>query len=174
MLRAMDVVIALGGNLGDREGFLVAARRALEGTRGVALLDASEVYETAPLGPPQPHYLNAALLVRTDLGAVALLDRCLAIERDLGRVRAERWGARTIDLDLLWADQGEGARDPVRVSSASLTLPHPHLGERAFALAPLLDVRPDLLPRFGATLEHLGGRPALVTVKGWTSLLRRK
>lgn len=172
MLPAMQVVIALGSNLGDREATLLAARRALESDPDVALGDASHVYETPPVGPPQPDYLNAALLVATAISPQALLDRCLAIERSLGRVRSERWGPRTIDLDLLWADEGDGV--PHVIATDTLTLPHPHLGERPFALAPLLDVRPDLTERFGARLEALGGRPGARPVKGWTSVLRRK
>ena len=169
MLASVDVVIALGGNLGDRAQHLLDARAAIE-TMG-RLVDASAVYETAPLGPPQPDYLNAALRIETELDPETLLARCLDVERSLGRVRDRRWGPRTIDLDLLWADD---ARGPCVVSSETLTLPHPHLAERAFALAPLLDVRPDLAPRFEWALESLGGRPRAITVKGWTSPLRRK
>lgn len=171
MLPAMQVVIGLGTNLGDRDATLVAARSALASTEGIALLDASPVYETAPIGPPQPDYLNAALLIATGLAPEGVLARCLAIERGLGRERRERWGARTIDLDLLWADDLEGA---VRLATPTLTLPHPELEARAFALAPLLDVRPDLGARFEAALVRAGGRPPTAPVKGWTSSLRRK
>jgi 2-amino-4-hydroxy-6-hydroxymethyldihydropteridine diphosphokinase len=108
--------------------------------------------------------------VRTALSPEDVLARCLAIERHLGRVRAVRWGPRTIDLDLLWADDGDGV--PKIVSSETLTLPHPHLDERTFALAPLLDVRPDLGSRFEMTLETLGGRPERAPVEGWTSRVR--
>jgi len=172
MLPPVEVVIALGGNLGDRGSYLVAAREALAEDPALEVIAASHVYETAPVGPPQPHYLNAALLVRTALDPEAVLTRCLAIERRLGRVRAERWGPRTIDLDLLWADEGDGA--PHEVSSPTLSLPHPQLLHRAFALAPLSDVRPDLGSRFEKTLESLGQAPAVVPVEGWTSFLRRK
>jgi len=165
----MDVVVALGSNLGDRGQHLLDARSRLEQLARVVA--ASHVYETPPVGPPQGEYLNAALLVETSIDPEALLAGCLEIERSLGRVRAERWGPRTIDLDLLWADDEHGART---VSSPTLTLPHPQLSERAFALAPLLDVRPDLEPRFGASLAALGGRPRVVEVKGWTSFRRRK
>jgi 2-amino-4-hydroxy-6-hydroxymethyldihydropteridine diphosphokinase len=167
MLPPMEVVIALGANLGDRAAHLLAARAAIEADAELHVIAASPVYETAPVGPPQPHYLNAALVVRTTLAPEAVLERCLTIERNLGRVRDVRWGPRTIDLDLLWADDGEGV--PRVLSTDTLTLPHPHLSERAFALAPLLDVRPDLADRFEKTLEALGGRPFRAPVEGWTS-----
>ena len=95
----------------------------------------SKVYETAPVGPPQADYLNAAVKLDTKLEPRELFETMLSIERALGRVRRERWGPRTIDLDLLWI---EGRT----VSDADLVVPHPHLLERAFALLPLLDVAP--------------------------------
>lgn len=171
----MRVVVALGGNLGDREATLLAARRALATAPDVAILAASPVYETEPWtlpgSAPQPPYLNAALLVETALEPEALLALCLDVEKGLGRVRRERWGPRTVDLDLLFADE-DGA--PVTRASPRLTLPHPHLEERAFALAPLLDVRPDLAPRYGAALEAAGGRPRAHPVEGWTSSFGRQ
>jgi 2-amino-4-hydroxy-6-hydroxymethyldihydropteridine diphosphokinase len=129
----LDAVIGLGANLGDRRAALAAAARAIEGFGSV--LARSALYETDPVGPPQPRYLNAALLVRTELEAEPLLDVLLGIEKELGRVRRERWGPRSIDLDLLWFD-GTIHRSP------RLTVPHPSLRERAFALRPLLDVAP--------------------------------
>jgi 2-amino-4-hydroxy-6-hydroxymethyldihydropteridine diphosphokinase len=96
----------------------------------------SAVYETAPVGPPQPDYLNAAVLVETSMAPLALFDAMLAIERELGRVRLEKWGPRTIDLDLLFIQD-------VSVNDPRLVVPHPHLRERAFALLPLLDVLPN-------------------------------
>lgn len=171
----MEVVVALGGNVGDRAATLRAAREALAADPAIAVLDASPVYETEPLTLPgsesQARYLNAALLVETSLDPEVLLERCLDVERQLGRVRRERWGPRTLDLDLLWADE---AGVEVRRDSASLTLPHPHLAERSFALAPLLDVRPDLARRYGEALIRAGGRPRRVPVEGWTSSFRRQ
>jgi 2-amino-4-hydroxy-6-hydroxymethyldihydropteridine diphosphokinase len=94
-------------------------------------------------GPPQPEYLNAAVLLAFDGAPLELLDALLAIEARLGRVRAERWGPRTIDLDLLWIDG-------VAVEDARLEVPHPRLRERAFALVPLLEVAPEARdPRTG-------------------------
>jgi 2-amino-4-hydroxy-6-hydroxymethyldihydropteridine diphosphokinase len=117
---------------------------ASELTRLARVEKTSRVYATAPVGGvPQPEFLNAAALVRYEGTAEELLDGLLAIEHKLGRIRRERWGPRTIDLDLLW---GEG----VVLKSARLTLPHPHLHARAFAIAPLLDLVPEARdPRTG-------------------------
>ncbi len=126
-------VIGLGANLGDRLGSLRAAVHEL---RGVARVErASRVYETAPLGPPQPAYLNAAVLAAYEGTPESLLDALLSIEKGLGRVRREPWGPRTIDLDILWIDG-------VSHESDRLVVPHPRLHERAFAIVPLLEVAP--------------------------------
>lgn len=127
-------VIGLGANLGDRLATLRSALGAL-GQCG-ALCAVSDVYETAPIGPPQPEFLNAAVLLETGLEPRALLDQLLAIERAHGRERLERWGPRTLDLDLLCCGD-------LVVDEPGLTLPHPELPRRAFALLPLLDVVPD-------------------------------
>ncbi|MDF3066524.1 MAG: 2-amino-4-hydroxy-6-hydroxymethyldihydropteridine pyrophosphokinae FolK [Polyangiaceae bacterium] len=126
-------VIGLGANLGDRVGTLrsaLAALAALGEVRGV-----SPLYETAAVGPPQPDYLNAAVLLDSCLDPQPLLQALLAIERQHGRERRERWGPRTLDLDLLFSPGLE-------LAEPGLTLPHPELSRRAFALAPLLDVAP--------------------------------
>jgi 2-amino-4-hydroxy-6-hydroxymethyldihydropteridine diphosphokinase len=111
--------------------------------RAIELERTSHVYATAPVGPPQPEFLNAAVLVHHAGTPEELLDALLAIEAKLGRVRREKWGPRTIDLDFLWADG-------VFLESARLTVPHPHLRARAFALVPLLELVPDAAdPRTG-------------------------
>lgn len=137
MARFLDVVVGLGSNLGDRRRTIEAAvahTRALTATRVVAT---SALVETAPVGDvPQGPYLNGAMRVETGLTPAALMTSLLAIEAELGRVRRERWGPRTIDLDLLWIDG-------LVVSEGSLSVPHPRLHERAFALAPLVEVAPD-------------------------------
>jgi 2-amino-4-hydroxy-6-hydroxymethyldihydropteridine diphosphokinase len=134
MLRA---VIGLGANLGNRLEALRVATRAI-GKLG-ALERVSNVYETDPVGgPPQPAYLNAAVLLSYDGKAEDLLDALQAIETRLGRVREERWGARRIDLDILWIDG-------LALESDRLTVPHPRLAERGFALRPLGDVVPDAI-----------------------------
>jgi 2-amino-4-hydroxy-6-hydroxymethyldihydropteridine diphosphokinase len=132
-------VIGLGSNLGDRLDHLRRAAEALGALPMVRLVGRSEVIETPPAGgPPQPDYLNAAIAISTALTARDLLDHALAIERQLGRTRPDpvRWGPRTIDIDLLWAD-----RRPV--DEPGLQVPHPRLSERPFALVPLLELVPD-------------------------------
>jgi len=140
----VDVVIGLGSNLGDRLDHLRAAVSEL-GQR-FEVRGRSRIYETAPVGPPQPDYLNAAIRLETSTSLEEVLADLMAIELQHGRVRsaALRWEARTLDLDILWA-QG------VVLSTPTLTVPHAHLTERAFALRPLLDVAPDAIdPRTGA------------------------
>jgi 2-amino-4-hydroxy-6-hydroxymethyldihydropteridine diphosphokinase len=144
--------IALGANLGERAQIL---RRACEllVTEG-DIVARSPVYETAPVGPPQPDYLNAVVLLRTTRPARALLDALLTIERKLGRIRSERWGARLLDLDLL--THGDAV-----VDEPGLTLPHPEIRHRAFVLVPLADVAPALvLPGVGEVRALLAALPA--------------
>jgi 2-amino-4-hydroxy-6-hydroxymethyldihydropteridine diphosphokinase len=129
-------VIGLGGNLGDRIANLRAAVDAIDRTPGVRVVARSSVYETAPIGPPQPAYLNAAIAIDTTLSPRALLEALLYVERALGRERRERWGPRTIDLDILTIDG-------ITVNEPDLVVPHPRLAERAFAIVPLLDVSPN-------------------------------
>jgi 2-amino-4-hydroxy-6-hydroxymethyldihydropteridine diphosphokinase len=133
----MRTVIGLGANLGDRVKALQAAVRALGKLGRVERL--SRVYETDPVGgPPQPAYLNAAVLYEYDGTPDELLDALQAIETRLGRVREERWGARRIDLDVLWIDG-------LAMESDRLMIPHPRLTQRGFALRPLADVAPDAI-----------------------------
>jgi 2-amino-4-hydroxy-6-hydroxymethyldihydropteridine diphosphokinase len=132
-----DGVIGLGSNLGDRRAALCRAARAC--ARLGRLVAVSALYETRPVGgPEQPDYLNAALRLHTDLEPEALWGALADIERGAGRARAERWGPRTLDLDILWIF-GTSHR------SSTLVIPHPRLAERAFALLPLLDVAPDAI-----------------------------
>ena len=135
-------VIGLGANLGDRRGALKSAVLALGAHGRVARL--SHLYEAVALGPPQPDYLNAAALLESSLSPRALLDELLEIERRHGRERRERWGPRTLDLDLLYSPG-------LTLNEPGLTVPHPELTRRAFALMPLLDVLPD------ASAERSGG-----------------
>jgi len=130
----LDAVIGLGSNLGDRADHLVRAARRIRELGSV--VRASAIYETSPVGPPQPDFLNAAVRLETTLDPVALLEALLGVEQSLGRVRGERWGARVIDLDVLWC------RD-VWLATERLVVPHSELRARAFALLPLLDVAPD-------------------------------
>jgi 2-amino-4-hydroxy-6-hydroxymethyldihydropteridine diphosphokinase len=143
-VRTLDVVVGLGSNLGDRLGHLQGAVQAL--SRSFDVRACSFVYETAPVGPPQPDYLNAAVRLGARATPEELLETLLSIERADGRVRTteNRLGARTIDLDILWI---EG----VVVATPLLSVPHPRLAERAFALLPLFDVAEGAIdPRTGA------------------------
>ncbi|MEU3747078.1 MULTISPECIES: 2-amino-4-hydroxy-6-hydroxymethyldihydropteridine diphosphokinase [Streptomyces] len=150
-------VLALGANLGNRLETLQGAVDALGDTPGLRVKAVSPVYETAPWGVEpgtQPSYLNAVALVKTTLPPSSLLERAHAVEEAFHRVREERWGARTIDVDIItYADVV--SEDPV------LTLPHPRAHERAFVLAPWHDVDPAAqLPGRGAVadlLSALGG-----------------
>lgn len=133
------IVIGLGSNLGDRAANIVAAVDQLRTDRDLHVLRRSPLYESPPAGgPPQGDYLNGAVLIVSALDGRELLERLLRIERSLGRTRPdeERWGPRTIDLDLLWIE-GES------IHEADFEVPHPRLRERVFALRPLLDVAPD-------------------------------
>jgi 2-amino-4-hydroxy-6-hydroxymethyldihydropteridine diphosphokinase len=131
--------VALGSNLGDRAAHLQYAVDSLVAADRVAVIAVSRVYETAPVGgPPQDAYLNAVAAIETELDPHALLALGQQIERDAYRVRVERWGPRTLDVDLLLYDNE-------RVSDPELTLPHPRMWERGFVLAPLRDVAPELV-----------------------------
>jgi 2-amino-4-hydroxy-6-hydroxymethyldihydropteridine diphosphokinase len=148
------VVLGLGSNLGDRAATLDAAIAALRADRALFVRGRSPLYETPPAGgPPQGDYLNAALVVVTALAPREILERTLAVERALGRVRPDpvRWGPRTIDIDLLWIE-GEAVDEP------GLQVPHPRLRERPFAVRPLVDVADDA--RDPATGERYADLPA--------------
>ncbi|MER5740849.1 MULTISPECIES: 2-amino-4-hydroxy-6-hydroxymethyldihydropteridine diphosphokinase [unclassified Streptomyces] len=139
-------VLALGANLGNRLENLQGAVDALADTPGLRVKAVSPVYETEPWGvepDSQPSYLNAVALVKTTLPPSSLLERAQAVEEAFLRVRDERWGARTLDVDIItYADTVSD--DPV------LTLPHPRAHQRAFVLAPWHDVDPDAqLPGHG-------------------------
>lgn len=130
--------MGLGSNVGDRVKNLNDAITALRRDRDMHVLSVSPFYETEPEGPPQDPFVNGAVLVLTSLPAADLLERMLATENALGRVRSPETakGPRTIDLDLLWIE-GEA------VDEENLRVPHPRLHERAFALRPLLDLASD-------------------------------
>ncbi len=146
------VVLALGSNLGDRLGYLQEAVTALAACAGLSNAAVSAVYQTEPVGgPPQPGYLNAILTGETGCPARAVLECARQAERTAGRVRAERWGPRTLDVDVI-AYGTEVCDDP------ELTLPHPRAHERAFVLVPWHDLDPDaLLPGHGRVADLLAG-----------------
>src|SRR4051794_33153729 len=128
-------LIGLGSNLGDRKAQLDAAVAALAVASGIALRAVSPLHETAPVGGPggQGSFLNAAAAIETTLDPKALLRSLHAIEIQGGRVRAERWGERTLDLDLLLF--GDAVIDTL-----GLRIPHPRLAVRRFVLAPLAQI----------------------------------
>jgi 2-amino-4-hydroxy-6-hydroxymethyldihydropteridine diphosphokinase len=143
--------VGLGANLGGREGNIRGAVELLGAEPGIEVVAVSSLRETAPVGyVDQPRFLNGACALETELSAGELLDRLLAVERALGRERGEepRWGPRTIDLDLLLF--GEETID-----EPGLTVPHPRLTERSFALEPLLELDPKLRLPDGRGLQEL-------------------
>jgi len=145
----IDAFIGLGANLGDRMETLRAAVEELAREPGFLLRGTSRVYETEPVGPPQPRYLNAVARIGTLLSPRVTLRRLLEIEELLGRVRREHWGSREIDLDLLlYGDR--------IVSEGALRVPHPRLHERAFALVPLAEIAPEAYhPQMARTADEL-------------------
>lgn len=160
-----EAYIALGANLGDREGILVEALHQLEDSEGVQVVRCSGVYETEPVGYlDQPQFLNMAALLRTTLTPEALLNVMLEIENRLGRTRDVRFGPRTVDLDLLWVE-GRSLDVP------ELTLPHPRMFERAFVLVPLNDIVPQnehsgLRGLITKALEDIDGKEG---IRLWTT-----
>ena len=129
--------MALGSNLGDRAAHLQAAREALGALPGTRLLAASAIEETAPLGGmDQPPYLNQMVLLETDLEPGALLQTLQTIERREGRQRTERWGARTLDLDIVRFGHRQ-------VNESDLIIPHPELPNRDFWRRELAELNPD-------------------------------
>ncbi|MER6164943.1 2-amino-4-hydroxy-6-hydroxymethyldihydropteridine diphosphokinase [Streptomyces violaceorubidus] len=145
-------VIALGANLGNRLETLQGAIDALEDTPGVRVKGVSPVYETEPWGvapDSQPSYFNAVVIVKTTLPPSSLLERAHAVEEAFHRVRDEHWGPRTLDVDIV-------AYAEVVSDDPRLTLPHPRAHERAFVLAPWLDVDPEAaLPGQGRVADLL-------------------
>ena len=133
----MKVVLGLGSNLGDREALLAGAVTKLEQLPDTRVERMSQIYETEPVevNGRQQNYLNCCVLLDTRLDPVDLLDRCLAIEKELGRVRLEWHGARTVDIDVLLCEGYTSDTEKLRV-------PHPGIRQRAFVLVPLTDLFP--------------------------------
>jgi 2-amino-4-hydroxy-6-hydroxymethyldihydropteridine diphosphokinase len=144
--------VGLGANLGDRERTIREALRLLDADEDVTVAALSTLRETDPVGVvDQPRFLNGVAALDTELAPRALLDLLLDVERALGRVRAERWGPRTIDLDLLL--YGDAV-----VDRPGLTVPHPRLHERRFVLEPLSELAPELeVPGRGTVADLLAG-----------------
>jgi len=134
------VAIALGSNLGSNLGnsreIVNKSLETLGNSQGIKLTQVSSLYQTTPVGPPQPDYVNACAILAVELSPLALLDALLSIEAQFGRVRRERWQARTLDLDLLLYQD-------LILDSPRLTIPHPRMQERGFVLVPLAEIAPD-------------------------------
>ncbi len=159
---AVPCAIALGSNLGNSRDILQQALTTLHHPPDLALVAQSSLYQTLAVGPPQPDILNACTLITTTLTASALMHRLLAVEQRFGRVRRERWGPRTLDLDLIFYGQ-------LIHTEPDLQIPHPRLRERAFVLIPLAEIAPDWVdPVTGRSVQDLCTAldPAGVTLLG--------
>ncbi|MBW4664322.1 MAG: 2-amino-4-hydroxy-6-hydroxymethyldihydropteridine diphosphokinase [Chroococcus sp. CMT-3BRIN-NPC107] len=142
--------IALGSNLGDSQGILTAALQVLANTPGIEVKNVSNWYQTEPVGGiPQPDYINGCALLQVQSSPQQLLKTLLTTEAKFGRVRRERWGARSVDLDLLLYDD-------LILATPELQLPHPRMNERAFVLVPLAEIAPDWIePVSGKAIAQL-------------------
>jgi 2-amino-4-hydroxy-6-hydroxymethyldihydropteridine diphosphokinase len=153
---SVEAYIGLGSNLEDSIDHVNRARLEIAALPGVTEIAFSPLYRSTPVGPQdQPDYVNAALRISTELEPLALLRQLQQIENQHGRLRTVRWGARTLDLDLLlYAEQ--------RINQPDLTVPHPELAKRAFVLYPLADITsPDLtLPGLDSLPRLLAACPA--------------
>ncbi len=162
-------VLSLGANLGNRAGALRAAMTALKDD---GLIARSTLYETPPWGPvEQPPYLNAVVLVRGPRDAHGWLVRAHELEQAAGRTREQRWGPRTLDVDIVTVTEDDGT--PVLSDDPRLTLPHPHAHERAFVLLPWATLDPTaVLPGLGRITDLVAARPPddVAAVTRWDHL----
>lgn len=164
--RGVPVVVALGANLGDAQGTLESAVRAVGAVPGMRVRAVSSLVETDPVGgPEQPAYLNAVLVGDTTLGPSELLRRLHEIEADHGRTREVRWGARTLDLDLIQVGRA-GAASEFRAEAAELSLPHPRAHERGFVLVPWTQVDPAATLRVEDQVRRVAELAAEVDTRG--------
>jgi 2-amino-4-hydroxy-6-hydroxymethyldihydropteridine diphosphokinase len=141
--------IGLGSNLGDSRSILIGAIDRLQMHPQIEVIAVSSWYITAPIGPPQPDYINGCVTIETSLTPLDLLNILHAIESEFGRVRQEIWGARTLDLDLLLYNN-------LIIDLPSLQIPHPRMLERAFVLVPLAEIAPNAIePKSGQSIATL-------------------
>ena len=153
-----DVYIALGSNMDSPHQQLDSALEAVAQHPNMQLVAVSDRYQTPPIGPQQPDFINAAAQLSTDLSPLDLLDALQAIEQQQNRVRSIHWGPRTLDLDILFYNDllgGSLVGDSLVIESERLTIPHPRIGERAFVLVPLMDLNPQLTLPSGETVAQL-------------------
>ena len=155
-------ILAIGSNLGDREAILRRCVAEIDAVRSVSVLRVSKIVETAAVRPEgvdlaAPRYLNAVVKIRLGLDPAALLRRLHEIENRMGRTREVRWGDRTLDVDIIQIDG-------LTLDTPALTVPHPRAHERAFVLAPWLDIEPTAVlagsGAVGLLLARIGGLPA--------------
>lgn len=139
------VFLSLGSNLGDREASIRKALDLIARLPDTHMERVSSFYETEPVGyTEQPDFINAVALIETSLSPADLLHELLGVEKEMGRVRNMRWGPRVIDIDTLLYDHAA-------IDTAELTIPHPRMTERAFVLAPLAEIAPDIILPDGRT-----------------------
>jgi 2-amino-4-hydroxy-6-hydroxymethyldihydropteridine diphosphokinase len=143
-----EVFIGLGSNMDGPHDQLDRALKSLSTSADIELVAVSDRYQTPPIGPSQPDYINAVAQLRTSLPPEALLDKLQSIEQQQDRVRTLRWGPRTVDLDILLYDN-------MLCDTERLTIPHPRMAERAFVLLPLADINRDLPLPNGKTVGQL-------------------
>ena len=140
------ILLSLGSNLGDRNANITFAFERLKTENGINLICLSDIIETRPVGPKQPDYLNAAVLACTSLSPDRLLEVCRKIESDNGRIRSERWGARTLDIDIVLYSTRI-------IDTPTLRIPHPEFRNRLFVLEPAAQIAPDMIdPETGKSL----------------------
>lgn len=141
--------IALGSNLGKSVEILNQAVKIIELTPGINLINCSQWYQTKPVGPPQPDYLNGCITIKTSFSPLELLDFLLKVETKFGRERKEKWGARTLDIDIIFYDK-------LIINSPQLKIPHPLMRERTFVLIPLAEIAPNWIdPVTNLTVQEL-------------------
>lgn len=166
---AIEAALGLGGNLGDPVAAFAIALQRLEAEPTIRLKALSSVWRTAPWGKlDQPEFRNIAVLIETSLSAEDLLALCLAIEREGGRERRERWGPRTLDIDIL-------TYGGLVIDRPGLQVPHPRIAERAFVLAPLAEIAPELVigGQAVASLREVSDRDGVKKDAGESERLRR-
>jgi 2-amino-4-hydroxy-6-hydroxymethyldihydropteridine diphosphokinase len=148
-MKVTKCAIALGSNLGDSLAILKSAIHTLNSQPEISVKSHSSWYQTVPIGPPQPDYINACAILEVALAPEALLAQLLETETKFNRIRREKWGPRTLDLDLLFYDN-------LILETPTLTLPHPRIAERAFVLVPLAEIAPDWVhPVTGSAIDRL-------------------